>query len=169
MHKEIPVALCFDKNYANQAAITTHSIAINCKSNIKFYWVIPPEDLEAVKALCAYMHNTFGLNIKPVSAFDDRLSGWKTGEHFSHAVYLRLLIPYLIDDPKVIYFDSDILVLDDISSLFSTPLGEHLLAGVADNPGGVGLSRVPRATEDVYINSGMHTTLISQSSQEFIT
>ena len=155
MSKVIPVALCFDRNFVKQAAVTTYSIAENSRSDLDFYWIVPPEDFEFIKVERDYLHNTFGFNISTVSASYNAFGDWKTGEHFSSAIYLRFLIPYLIEYEKAIYIDSDVLALGDIGNLYSIPMNSFAIGGVADSPGGVGASKVPRNADDVYINSGV--------------
>jgi lipopolysaccharide biosynthesis glycosyltransferase len=85
---------------------------------------------------------------------DQNFSKWKTVKHLTKATYLRLLIPSLIDENKVIYLDSDLIVLSDLSELYATLTHQFLLAGVLD-PFGAKVSKLPRAEDDIYINTGV--------------
>ncbi|MDG4834866.1 glycosyltransferase family 8 protein [Solwaraspora sp. WMMD1047] len=87
------------------------------------------------------------------------VSGW-----ISDAVYLRLAIAdTILDEPRVLYLDADVLVLRDIRPLLSQPLGGLGMGAVRDpqNPiVGVGIALpgwerigVPRGRE--YFNSGV--------------
>lgn len=55
-----------------------------------------------------------------------------TNRHFSEAIYYRIAIPEIVDDSvdKVIYLDSDMIVLDDIEKLWKIDISEYYLAAV---------------------------------------
>lgn len=55
-----------------------------------------------------------------------------THQHFTAEVFYRLIIPWLLDCPKAIYLDSDLIVLRDIADLFAVDIGDNLLGGVID-------------------------------------
>lgn len=56
----------------------------------------------------------------------------KINLHFSVANYFRLLAADLIDEEKVLYLDSDILVLGDITPLWDLEMDRYPLAAVTD-------------------------------------
>lgn len=73
----------------------------------------------------------------------------------SLSAYARIFIPELIKSDKVLYFDVDAIVLNDLRELYQIDISEMAIAGVVDtNPiqrhHNVGLN-----DNDVYINSGM--------------
>ncbi len=80
-------------------------------------------------------------------------------------VYVRLFIAYFIpaDTKKVLYLDVDMIVKKDISVLWQTELGEHVLAAVVDRSGKVssrwgGISNYKELgidAESKYFNSGL--------------
>ena len=94
-----------------------------------------------------------GYDITVLGADTRRLAGWREILHFNSSVYLRLLIPDMINEEKVIYLDSDLIVLGDLSELYSTLTDEFYLAGAVDRASET--SRIPRAENDIYINSGV--------------
>ena len=56
-----------------------------------------------------------------------------THMHFSRATFYRLILDKLIPArEKVLYIDCDTIVLDDISKLFATPLGDYAIGAVFD-------------------------------------
>lgn len=57
-------------------------------------------------------------------------------DHLSLATYLRIYMPRLLpaDIDKVLYLDSDIIVIDSIDELWNTPLGDYALAAVEERP-----------------------------------
>ena len=52
--------------------------------------------------------------------------------HYSKAIFFRLLIPKLVDEDKVLYLDSDVLVRDSLSKIFNTDITGYAVAGVND-------------------------------------
>jgi len=54
------------------------------------------------------------------------------GERWGKEAYYRLLIPDLIKEDKCIYFDTDTLVMDDLTELYNENLGNNLIGGMAD-------------------------------------
>lgn len=60
---------------------------------------------------------------------------WKTQAHISPVAYARYFIPRLIEEERVIYLDSDIIVNGDLSPLFELDLGDYSLAAVRDADG----------------------------------
>jgi len=55
MLAKLPIVLvfCFDRNFANQAAVATFSALKNKKPDVflKVYWVVPSEDIIVIKKL----------------------------------------------------------------------------------------------------------------------
>lgn len=75
---------------------------------------------------------------------------------WSSAVYNRLLLPELVAEwtDRLLYLDCDMLVLEDLSSLFARPLHGHILGAVYDNY--VQVQPLIGITEPGnYFNSGM--------------
>ncbi len=69
--------------------------------------------------------------IKPDLA---RFDGLATTAHWSLAIYARLLIPELLQNlDRALYLDADTLVVDDLTQLWQTFMGDAAVAGVHDN------------------------------------
>jgi lipopolysaccharide biosynthesis glycosyltransferase len=81
--------------------------------------------------------------------------------HVSKMTYARFLLPHILPDydGKVLYLDPDILVLDDMGSLWETDLQGAVLGAVPDNldpqikHGKPGLETIPRVRD--YFNAGV--------------
>ena len=150
----IPIVLCFDANYANFAAVATYSAHKNSKSTLVFYWIFTPECEEHSKKLKELLQK-FGIQINLLVLDVSSLNDWKTGYHFTTATYSRLFAPDLLaSEAKALYLDCDTLVLTDVLNLYNTPLNDARFAGVIDEGGGK-TSKVPRAADDTYINTGV--------------
>ena len=48
--------------------------------------------------------------------------------HINHMTYARYFIPDFVEEEKVLYLDSDLVVTADLTSLFEMDLGENYLA-----------------------------------------
>ncbi|SAL70164.1 General stress protein A [Caballeronia peredens] len=154
MSNSIKIIFCFDRNYAHYAAVSAHSLLINSRSELRIFWIVPVEDESYVLAVAEQLANRTGLNVTVIPASSAAFADWKVSNHFTRGMYLRLLIPTLIDAPRAIYLDADTLVLADLEPLYTIDLGDKLIAGVPD-PAGERSTRIPRRAGDPYINSGM--------------
>jgi lipopolysaccharide biosynthesis glycosyltransferase len=149
----IPVVFCLDANYARYAAVATYSLCKHTRTPLKIYWICPSTDLQVISVVCQQLR-TNNIEVVCVGTNADIFQDWKVMEHINSSSYIRLLIPTLIKEEKVIYLDSDTLVLDDLLPLYQTDLKDCSIAGVID-PGGHDSSRIPRDANDRYINSGV--------------
>lgn len=150
----IPVFLCFDANYAAFAAVATYSAHISTQSPLNFYWLSTTDCIEYAETVRNQLQR-LGMEIELISLDISKIKDWKTGHHFTTANYLRLFAPNLLErESRAIYLDCDTLVLTDLSNLYNTDLSGASFAGVIDEGGGA-TSKVPRASNDKYINSGV--------------
>ena len=154
MLKKIVLVLCFDLNYANQAAVATYSAIKNSKTPIKIYWIVPGKDFAAIATVKDHLES-LDFRIHLIRANDKAFIEWKVMEHINQSSYLRLLIPDLINEEKIIYIDSDTLVLEDLSEIWHSDMDELPIGGVKDNPGAINLTKISWLAGDVYINTGV--------------
>ena len=87
---------------------------------------------ESLSRLVRRMHKRARLEFVPVDA---SIFGKATlGPGQSHMAYCRLLLPHLLDVPRLIYLDSDVLVFRDLSELYDLQLSEgKAVAAVSDS------------------------------------
>lgn len=82
-------------------------------------------------------------------------------EHITQEMYYRYLLPSVLqNEQRTLYLDVDTLVLDDLSALYDTDLGDAFLAGVANDSGNnsrfAGYRKQLGFPENAdYINSGV--------------
>jgi lipopolysaccharide biosynthesis glycosyltransferase len=151
---QIPILLCFDRNYANYAAVATYSAYKNTKTPLIFYWLSTADCEEIAENLQRHLQR-LGIEIVFLALNLQNINDWKTGHHFTTATYLRLFSPILFKNvDKIVYIDCDTLVLTDLCDLYNHPLDDFHFAGVIDEVGGR-TSKVPRNINDKYINSGV--------------
>ena len=155
MNSYIPIVFCFDANFANFAAVATFSAFTNSVVPLKIYWLVPSRDLEVVN-LKRESLSLFGINIliKPVD--DKHFLDWKEVAHLKKATYLRLLIPETVEEEdKIIYLDSDVIIQDDLSRLYSIDLGAHAIAGALELVVEGRPTKMPLSKPISYINCGV--------------
>jgi lipopolysaccharide biosynthesis glycosyltransferase len=131
-----PVVLCAaDESYAMPLAVTLHSAACNLSVGEHLYVVlldggISESSWMGIRETLAELPITIDV-IRPDLKLVQDLS---VSHHISHSAYLRLmadqLLPSWID--KVIYLDSDLLVLDDLCKLWKMDLGDHYCLAAVD-------------------------------------
>ncbi|MFM0139638.1 glycosyltransferase family 8 protein [Caballeronia grimmiae] len=147
------VVYCFDKGYAPYGAVSTFSLISNAKSALEIFWIVPHEDQASIVPLLSAVEEKTGQSVTLITVLPDLFDTWKVINHISRGTYLRLLIPSLINESRVIYLDADTLILSDLSPLFSMDMGNHLIAGVKD-PGDT-IAQFPRHAGDPYLNAGV--------------
>jgi len=150
----IPVVFCFDRKYSQAAAVATYSLISNSQSPLRIYWIVPSNDYAGLSKFKTQIEEKIGHEILLRSANISIFQGWKTANHFNESVYLRLLIPELVDEKKVIYLDSDTIVLGDLLDLFTLDINSYFLGGAVDDGAGAA-SQIPLTNKDQYINSGV--------------
>ena len=162
--EEIAIVLAADDNYAQHGAVACASILANHRGNlpIHFYFFNDGISEEKSAGLAATVTQLKGtITLIPTAQIEVKafISG-----HVNRAAYLRLLIPELVPQSlqRVIYLDTDLVVLDDIQELWDMDLGGKPLGAVPDL-GILASSRMRRQKEEtlgikegeLYFNSGV--------------
>lgn len=86
-----------------------------------------------------------------------RTAGWHVDRHLSKECYLRIVAPEILPAElgRILYLDSDVIVVDDLRPLWCTDMGGRPVGAVPDI-----LTQPPRAClgiagDHVYVNSGV--------------
>jgi lipopolysaccharide biosynthesis glycosyltransferase len=150
----IPVALCFDNNYADYAAVATYSAWKNSKKDLLFHWVFQTSALSKTRANADFL-GSIGIRIELHHLSANPFQHWRENGHIKAAAYLRLLLPDILSEEKVIYLDSDTIVCSEVADLFNVSLdGDAVVAGVRDDLASLN-TPIPLAYPDQYLNSGV--------------
>ena len=88
------------------------------------------------RKMLSHLVETFGrkfrLEFLPID--ESVFRGATLGPGRSHMTYCRILLPHLLDVPRLIYLDSDVLVFRDLSELFDRELStDNVIAAVPDS------------------------------------
>ena len=157
------IAYCFDKNFNQHFGAAITSVILNFRmspSKLHFHIITDQVNAELSSFIDA-IKLLFGCSIsvyvvaKEESAILERIPlALRNLYHFSVAAYFRLLLPALVPSSvvKMLYLDSDTIVIDDISKLIDTDLEGKALGLVLDPKSEV-LATIHNISE--YFNSGV--------------
>lgn len=161
---EISIVLASDDNYAQHGAVACASILANHRGErpIHFYYFDDGISEEKQAGLAATVTGLQG-SITFIPTAGKEIQAHTSG-HVNRAAYLRLLIPELVPQAvhRVIYLDTDLVVLDDIQELWEMDLQGKPVGAVPDL-GILASSRMRRQKEEtlgiqegkLYFNSGV--------------
>lgn len=128
------VACIAEHSYWRHTAAMLHSLHAQHPGEAVNFYVLhgeqaPAEEVERMRGFVAGLGRP--LRFLPIAAA--RIAGFPGGL-FPRAVWYRVLLPELMPElDKVLYLDSDLLVLHNLRPLWETDLGEHVL-GAVTNP-----------------------------------
>ncbi len=134
--EKINVAFAADTNYAQHVAVAMASVMKNVRSGSAVRFFLLSDGIE--KALLQRIEETASRFHAELVVIDlSKAEGFETvytSGHISRAAYFRLALPDILpaDVTRVIYCDTDLLVLDDISKLWEMDLQGMPLAAVPD-------------------------------------
>ncbi|MBK6742384.1 MAG: glycosyltransferase family 8 protein [Hydrogenophilales bacterium] len=137
------VAYCIDKNYLQHFSASLTSLLINYSkpSDDLCVHIVTSDSDEAFESVIVHFRNTYRAtfivhNIPPAYLIQLENAPVKTEkiQHVTIVSYFRLflgdILPAEID--KVVYLDSDTIILSSIHDLIDTDLGTAVIAGVPD-------------------------------------
>ena len=156
---EINICLSTDDNYIQYTATVVASILSNAKRKDKYHFYILSTQLsddnkkkfDKLKKIKNCQIDYTLINNELIAKFQKV----DTHKHLNLSVYNRLFIPDLFpNNKKMIYLDSDIVVIRDIATLNNIEIGDSYFAGVLD-PFADKHSKTLGYEKDPYINSGV--------------
>lgn len=125
------IAFLIDDNYSEQLAVTLASILKNDKHNTRFnVYVLDTGISEGNKAKISELKGNYEITFIPVekSLFEN----FPTVYHLKNLNYARILLPSLVDCEKILFLDCDLLVLDDLTELYSTDFENNYACAVRE-------------------------------------
>lgn len=130
----IEILLCTDENYAPYCAVVISSIIQNSKNSKELnFYILTPGLKTNTERLLSDMVSSYGANIDILTVSTKEFDSLDL-KRFGLGSILRLFMHrYLPKNcEKVIYLDCDLLILDNISDLYSIDLENRLLGAVTD-------------------------------------
>lgn len=138
--KLVNIAFTIDNNYPVYTLLVIDSILKNNKSNSEYCFYIVEQDLtEKNKNLMKNYVEKKGQKIEFVKVDLEKIDNGVNYFTFSNRItpiaMARIMLPELLpeDVEKVIYLDSDILVIDDIANLYNQNLNNYPLGMAVNN------------------------------------
>lgn len=133
MPEMINIVFCFDENMMRQACVSIYSLLESKKESSHFaiYCVCSDEALQIAPSIQAVINDKDPQSQAFfVSNPIDVSNGFETRE-ITISTYFRLCLPeLLLNVPKVIYSDVDIIFKEDISEIWNIDIDDRYLAGV---------------------------------------
>jgi len=134
-HKTWNIAIAFDQNYLNQFhALLTSILLNNKKNNIYFHLIavgLTKEEFDAIDRVIQNYHcSVFFYDIDLA-----KTNGLVMAGEWTNAVYFRLFFPLIIPATieRLLYLDTDTIVLNDLSEFFDLDLENYPVGAVYDN------------------------------------
>lgn len=160
--KTIPIVFATNENYAPFAGVCINSIVKNSSKDyfykiFVFHVGLSNDTIKKLNSLKAQNLSTECLNIS--QNLESIKSNLYSHSYFSNEMYYRILIPEVLSNyDKVIYLDCDMIILGDLSELFSFDLKSNCI-GAVKNPLHKKMYDYIHTNFDIppekYINSGM--------------
>ena len=133
----VPVVFAADDGYVPMVTTTIHSMLANANPELFYDIVVLTSNIsgEHSAEMCRFFSRYPNASVR----FEDvtrRVAGFAlttNNEHITNETYYRFLVQDLLPDyDKVLYLDSDLIVLGDVAELFATELADELVAAVSD-------------------------------------
>lgn len=136
MSREIPIFFSTDDNYIPYLDVAIASLIANASKDYNYRIIvlntgIRPENVSKIKL---NERDGFVIDFIDISRnLENIKSHFRNVYHFSIVTYYRLFIASLFPQyDKIVYLDCDLVVLGDISKLYSIELGDNILGAVSD-------------------------------------
>lgn len=133
----IPIFFTVDNEYIPFLAVAIQSLIKNSTDSnyylIKIlYTNIAEENKEKI---CKYERDNVSIEFVDLNYYIDKIKDkLYTRDYYSKTTYFRLFIPDLYPQyNKVLYLDTDIVILSDIADLYNMDMGDNLVAAVPDD------------------------------------
>lgn len=129
------INICYvvDRRLTKQIGVSITSLLMNTSYPKSIRIFVIHENLklkERFKLL--KLANNYDANIEFIEVDRQQFIYFKPMYKDSYATYFKILIPKLLNVAKIVYIDSDTLVLNDINSLYRIKLGNYKIAAVLD-------------------------------------
>ncbi len=134
--KEIPIFFAVDDTYIPILTVSLQSLIDNSSKENKYiikilYIDVSEENIAKIKKYEKENVEIEFINLK--NRLEKVLGKLYTRNYFSSTTYFRLFIPELYPQyDKVLYIDSDTIILIDIAELYNEEMGDNLVAAIPD-------------------------------------
>ena len=135
--REIPVFFAVDDGYCPFLAVAIQSLIDNSSADNRYLIKILNTDIsnENKRRIAKYERDNVDIEFVDLNYYIQKVKDkLYTRDYYSKTTYFRLFLPNLYPQyDKVLYLDSDIVILDDIAKLYNIELGTDLVAAAPDD------------------------------------
>lgn len=135
--KEIPIFFAIDDEYIPFFAVALQSLIENASKEYNYlikilHTNVQTEHIEQIKK---YESKNVNIEFVDLSYYIEKVQDkLYTRDYYTNTTYFRLFLPELYPQyDKVLYLDSDIIVVGDISELYNTDMDTNLVAAAPDD------------------------------------
>ena len=135
--KIIPIFFAIDDGYTPFLAVALQSLIDNANKEYKYlikvlHTNVQKEHMEQIKK---FESENVSIEFVDLSYYIEKVKDkLYTRDYYTNTTYFRLFLPELYPQyDKVLYLDSDIIVVGDISELYNTDMGTNLVAAAPDD------------------------------------
>ena len=130
---EIPVVMCTSPEFLPVLSVTLNSIKkTSSRNNNYVIYILHTKPIDKTKLRREFQNSNLRIVFLNVTPY---LKGTTlpVNHHLSGETYYRLLLGKIFQQcSKVIYLDTDVIVLKDLATLYNHPLNNSIIAGVVD-------------------------------------
>ena len=158
---DIKIAFGVTEDWLEHTFVTMCSILSNAKGvneKYSFYVLsdISEEKFETLFEPIKYkLNNIYPFEYKYIKMNNSDFDGVVHDKRVGISAYYRLKLPSLLNEEKVIYLDSDLVVTDDISKLWNYDIDNYYLGAVEDKYSDIMGCQANLPEGETYINSGV--------------
>ena len=157
-----------DNNYVQHLCVAIISLLTNNKDLPFNIYIISSGLSKKNMNNILYLSNRYDCEVHNITISDNLFVELATSKPFyPKGTYYRLLIPELINEEKVLYLDSDIVVNGSIRNLYNEELGDYYVCAIED-PGFDRHQQLKMNPDSVYFNSGMMLINLSKWKRDSI-
>lgn len=135
--REIPVFFAVDDAYCPFLAVALQSLIDNSFEKNTYSVKVLNTDIsdENKRRIARYERENVDIEFVDLNYYIKKVKDkLHTRDYYSKTTYFRLFIPNLYPQyDKVLYLDSDIVILDDIANLYNLDMGDDLVAAAPDD------------------------------------
>lgn len=134
---EIPIFFAVDDGYCPFLAVALQSLIDNSSEENRYLIKILNTDISVdnKRRIAKYERSNIDIEFVDLNYYIQRVKDkLYTRDYYSKTTYFRLFLPNLYPQyDKVLYLDSDIVILDDIAKLYNIDMGNNLVAAAPDD------------------------------------
>ncbi|HHD0572776.1 DUF4422 domain-containing protein [Campylobacter coli] len=132
----IPIVFSCDDNYFPYAMVAIHSLIQNSNKNYNYDICILYHTIDKTYIERARVYQSLNVSIRFVCVtqkLKNIMDLFFTPDYLTLSAYFRLFIPSVFSKyKKIIYIDTDTIILNDVAALFKTSLDNKALGAVRD-------------------------------------